>query len=533
MIIKISKHSRMNTSMSSVSSNGSGSPASTPSSCYEKPVFAIKSSKNMNIGMNNYNDMTIPNTTPKTAYDNNYNDADSNNDQKERECPSITTAMSSLSSSSYPPLTDTSTDTNTLGTMNDSNATTTTTTTNNRKKKNSNKILIKQTYNDQSQVVFDGVTGGERSQIRLYNDNNVDGPFPIKLQTVLKVVEQLGMQHIISWLPHGRAFMVHRPREFEEEIMGRFFKQTKLSSFKRQLNLYDFQRVTHGTDAGSYYHENFLRGKPLLATKMLRRKIKGKIRVSTSPDDEPDFYLLPMMGPIQGGGSIGSCIGAENLMGGRREQQQHRQQQQRDSMSMSRGEMDMIDHGARSHQGATTMNSAVNVVGTSRGQQGGDWGSGNMGRSTMPDLQMRMPISSSFNHQGDAMLHQLNRLPFSERSSLQQQQQQQYSLQEHLLQRRPMPAFKHPLKQSEFSLPTSNSHSLVHNANLVNSVTMDNLNNSYGRAFPSFEMNSNFVGAQSISPLTSALPPMSRNEIFLAQEIQQRRNVIHKSQFLN
>lgn len=160
-------------------------------------------------------------------------------------------------------------------------------------------FCIKQTYNDYSQIVFKKkISGSERSSLQLYHDDTVGGTFPIKLQTVLKLIEQLGKQHIISWLPHGRSFMIHRPRKFQEEVMIRYFKQTKLSSFKRQLNLYDFQRVTHGVDSGSYYHEMFLRGEPLLATKMVRRKIKGKVRVSTSPHDEPNFYSMRFMGPI-------------------------------------------------------------------------------------------------------------------------------------------------------------------------------------------------------------------------------------------
>mmetsp|Transcript_1942 Transcript_1942/g.2177 ORF Transcript_1942/g.2177 Transcript_1942/m.2177 type:complete len:455 (+) Transcript_1942:275-1639(+) len=159
--------------------------------------------------------------------------------------------------------------------------------------------FVQHSYTDRSNDILDNLTASDENIIRLYREDSVGGPFPIKLQIVLKVTEQLGQQHIISWLPHGRSFMIHRPREFEEEIMGKFFKQTKLTSFRRQLNLYDFQRITHGRDAGSYYHELFLRGKPLLVKKMVRRKVKGtKIRASSSPDDEPNFYAMPYMSPV-------------------------------------------------------------------------------------------------------------------------------------------------------------------------------------------------------------------------------------------
>jgi HSF-type DNA-binding len=74
----------------------------------------------------------------------------------------------------------------------------------------------------------------------------------------------------------------------------RYFKQSKLTSFQRQLNLYGFNRLTRGLDRGAYYHELFLRGKPALCHRMFRIKIKGTgIKAANLPDHEPDFYALP------------------------------------------------------------------------------------------------------------------------------------------------------------------------------------------------------------------------------------------------
>lgn len=111
------------------------------------------------------------------------------------------------------------------------------------------------------------------------------GTFPQKLhQILLELERQEGGSDIASFLPHGRAFAIHKPREFVKEIMPKHFRMSRFSSFQRQLNLYDFQRVTEGPDKGAYYHELFIQGRPILSTMMKRNKIKG-VKIT---DDEPE-----------------------------------------------------------------------------------------------------------------------------------------------------------------------------------------------------------------------------------------------------
>lgn len=127
----------------------------------------------------------------------------------------------------------------------------------------------------------------------------VSHPFPEKLHIMLDKVEEQGLDHIVSWHPHGRSFAVHRPKEFVAEIMPLYFKQTKLTSFQRQLNLYGFSRLTTGNDRGGYYHELFLRGRLFLCERMMRTRIKGTgTKAAVNTDNEPDFYSMPSVKPL-------------------------------------------------------------------------------------------------------------------------------------------------------------------------------------------------------------------------------------------
>jgi HSF-type DNA-binding len=64
----------------------------------------------------------------------------------------------------------------------------------------------------------------------------VTQPFPEKLHELLEKEStpdfHQNVQAIVGWLPHGRAFLVRKPKEFTRDIMPKYFRQTKLTSFQ-------------------------------------------------------------------------------------------------------------------------------------------------------------------------------------------------------------------------------------------------------------------------------------------------------------
>jgi len=97
--------------------------------------------------------------------------------------------------------------------------------------------------------------------------------FPLKLIDVLSNKEH---SDIISWLSHGRGFMIYKTKQFVTTVMPKYFKQTKFPSFTRKLSRWGFKRVQRGPEVGVYYHALFKRDNPRLCLQIrcLPKKMK-------------------------------------------------------------------------------------------------------------------------------------------------------------------------------------------------------------------------------------------------------------------
>jgi len=48
------------------------------------------------------------------------------------------------------------------------------------------------------------------------------------------ILSRSDLSAIISWLPHGRSWMILNPKKFEQEVLPVYFEHGKMSSFIRQ-----------------------------------------------------------------------------------------------------------------------------------------------------------------------------------------------------------------------------------------------------------------------------------------------------------
>lgn len=105
--------------------------------------------------------------------------------------------------------------------------------------------------------------------------------FPRKLHKILADnANDIATRNIISWHPNGRMWRVNDPSGLEE-LLPKYFKHACYRSFKRQVNIWNFNRVNHkGPDHGYYFHELFVRDQ-LDRCKLMERKVKTTASTST------------------------------------------------------------------------------------------------------------------------------------------------------------------------------------------------------------------------------------------------------------
>lgn len=113
--------------------------------------------------------------------------------------------------------------------------------------------------------------------------------YTAKIHQMLELSEIDGYGQICSWRQHGRAFQIHKEREFQTKILPHFFG-AKLPNFYRWLRAWGFLRITSGRDRNCWYHRYFVRGVTDLCTSLNRTEMFDAMQDWVPPGREPNFY---------------------------------------------------------------------------------------------------------------------------------------------------------------------------------------------------------------------------------------------------
>uniref|UniRef100_A0A7S1BWW6 HSF-type DNA-binding domain-containing protein n=1 Tax=Corethron hystrix TaxID=216773 RepID=A0A7S1BWW6_9STRA len=134
--------------------------------------------------------------------------------------------------------------------------------------------------------------------------------FPEKLHIMLQASHIVGLNsNVVSWRMCGQAFSVIDRGAFVNTILRKYFKQTKWSSFQRQLRAYGFQNCIHGKDETCHYHKIFLRECPELCSEIKRIGVKKRMSANISNNKDWQYFCdLPHVEKIESTETINSEV---------------------------------------------------------------------------------------------------------------------------------------------------------------------------------------------------------------------------------
>jgi len=94
---------------------------------------------------------------------------------------------------------------------------------------------------------------------------------PSFIRKTYDILEEAKFPQLIDWTPDGTALVIKKPAEFAQKVLPAYFKHSNLTSFVRQLNMYNFHKRRTLDIGHVYFHELFQRGKRHLLKEIKRK----------------------------------------------------------------------------------------------------------------------------------------------------------------------------------------------------------------------------------------------------------------------
>ncbi|KAJ2947905.1 hypothetical protein O0L34_g9696 [Tuta absoluta] len=123
---------------------------------------------------------------------------------------------------------------------------------------------------------------------------------PAFLGKLWKLVNDSETNHLISWSPGGKTFVIKNQADFARELLPLYYKHNNMASFIRQLNMYGFHKITSVENGGLRYekdeiefsHPCFMRGHAYLL-EHIKRKIANPKSIVTSNESGEKILIKP------------------------------------------------------------------------------------------------------------------------------------------------------------------------------------------------------------------------------------------------
>ncbi|XP_053620347.1 heat shock factor protein isoform X6 [Plodia interpunctella] len=128
---------------------------------------------------------------------------------------------------------------------------------------------------------------------------------PAFLGKLWKLVNDTETNHLISWSPGGKTFVIKNQADFARELLPLYYKHNNMASFIRQLNMYGFHKITSVENGGLRYekdeiefsHPCFMRGHAYLL-EHIKRKIANSKSIVSSDSGEKVLLKPELMNKV-------------------------------------------------------------------------------------------------------------------------------------------------------------------------------------------------------------------------------------------
>mmetsp|Transcript_723 Transcript_723/g.2318 ORF Transcript_723/g.2318 Transcript_723/m.2318 type:complete len:449 (-) Transcript_723:274-1620(-) len=111
---------------------------------------------------------------------------------------------------------------------------------------------------------------------------------------------------IVAFAEDGSAFEVKNPKRLELEVLPKYFRHSRFQSLVRQLNFYNFKKISKERHMWVYHHECFHRDKPALLENLKRKTSQsgGSGSRASSPSSMRRSVPMPSLGSSGAQGNV-------------------------------------------------------------------------------------------------------------------------------------------------------------------------------------------------------------------------------------